>query len=53
MDLVKVARELDGFVELDMESHEYTDRTLRIAAECTSLAEGSSRDPGVPLAQRG
>ena len=33
MDLMKVARELDGFVELDMESREYTDGTLRIAEE--------------------
>lgn len=30
MELIKIAQELDGFVEVDMESHEYTDRTLRI-----------------------
>jgi proline dehydrogenase len=33
MDLFKIAADLNGFVELDMESHEYTDRTLRIAEE--------------------
>ncbi len=33
MDLIKIAQELDGFVEVDMESHEYTDRTLRIVEE--------------------
>ncbi len=31
--LVTVAREIEGFVEVDMESHEYTDRTLRIVEE--------------------
>jgi proline dehydrogenase len=33
MELIKIAQEFDGFVEVDMESHEYTDRTLRIVGE--------------------
>jgi proline dehydrogenase len=31
--LVAAARQVDGFVEMDMESREYVDRTLAIAAE--------------------
>ena len=31
--LMEAAAEVDGFVELDMESHEYVDRTLRLLTE--------------------
>jgi len=42
--LVSVATGLGGFVEIDMESHEYTDRTLRIV---TAMHERYRRVRGV------
>jgi len=48
MEIIKIAQELDGFVEVDMESHEYTDRTLRVVEELHNCLWQGGR---APLAQ--
>ena len=52
--LVRCAAELDSFVRVDMESSEYTDRTLDLVDEpVRQYRSGRSRDPGLPLSQQG
>ena len=51
--LVRRAAELDSFVRVDMESSEYTDRTLDLVNDLhRQLRRGRSRDPGVSLSQQ-
>ena len=51
--VVRRAAEIQNFVRVDMESSEYTDRTLRLVTIFTPIRRGGYGDPGVSVPQPG